>query len=310
MTRDRWSNAELEQLDKQIIDALRLSRPQSVRHVFYLMTDPRLPRPVEKTEKGYKRVQRQCVALRRQKRVPYNWIVDTTRRGYHTLTYDGPAAMVRTHARHYRVDPWATTDRVVEVWSESRSIAGVLEATCREYAVSLYPSAGFASLSLAYSAAEDAVERAAGRPVEIVYVGDYDPAGVLIDEAIMSELHEHLQNDLALHRIAITEEQIAAYDLPTKPRKKTEKRKPEMDKTVEAEAMPVGVLLGLLRGQLDAFLPEGALQEARQSEERVRKALTKLADLIDEGENGLSEVIDSRLLMKALRDQSDDDNGT
>ena len=82
--RSRWSKADLAQLDRQIVDALDKSRPQSVRHVFYLMTNPRLPRPVDKTEQGYKRVQRRCVELRRASDVPYNWIVDMTRRGYHT----------------------------------------------------------------------------------------------------------------------------------------------------------------------------------------------------------------------------------
>ena len=63
--RVRWSKADLQQLDEQIVSALRKSRPQSVRHIFYLMTNPRLQRPVDKTEHGYERVQRQCVNLRR-----------------------------------------------------------------------------------------------------------------------------------------------------------------------------------------------------------------------------------------------------
>ena len=55
--RTRWSKAQLAQLDQQIVEALEKSHPQSVRHIFYLMTNPRLPRPVEKSEEGYKRVQ-------------------------------------------------------------------------------------------------------------------------------------------------------------------------------------------------------------------------------------------------------------
>ena len=96
-SRKRWTNDHLERLDQQIVIALEKSRPQSVRHVFYLMTDPRLECPVDKTETGYKRVQRRCVDLRRAGRMPYDWIVDMTRRGHHTPTYDNPASLIRSH---------------------------------------------------------------------------------------------------------------------------------------------------------------------------------------------------------------------
>ena len=267
--RERWSKAQLAQLDQQIVEALEKSHPQSVRHIFYLMTNPRLPRWVDKSEKGYKRVQRQCVGLRRAGRVAYDRIVDMTRRGHHTPTYDSPASFIRHHARAYRVDPWAETDHCVEVWTESRSIAGVIEATCREYALSLYPSGGFSSLSLGYEAAGQVQQVPGDRPVEVVYIGDYDPAGMLIDQSIMTELGRHLGDILTLHRIAVTEEQIAQYDLPTKPRKASERRRPDIKATVEAEAMPVELLLRLLRQQLDVFLPDGALEKAREREKQI-----------------------------------------
>ena len=45
MTKD-----QLGQLHEQILDVFREDHPQSVRHVFYRMTAPRLPVPVLKTE--------------------------------------------------------------------------------------------------------------------------------------------------------------------------------------------------------------------------------------------------------------------
>ncbi len=49
----RRSNAQLAQLDEQIIAVLEQDHPQSVRHTFYMMTNPRLREPVEKSEHGY-----------------------------------------------------------------------------------------------------------------------------------------------------------------------------------------------------------------------------------------------------------------
>jgi hypothetical protein len=102
--RERRTRARIDQLDEQISDVLRADHPQSVRHVFYRMTNPRLPEPVEKSERGYRHVQRRLTELRRQGVVPYGWITDATRRGYFTTTYEDAADFVRRVHGLYRAD--------------------------------------------------------------------------------------------------------------------------------------------------------------------------------------------------------------
>jgi len=63
--RDRRTKAQIHQLDEQILAVLRDDHPQSIRHVYYRMTNPRLGEPVPKTDKGYKQVQYRCTVLRR-----------------------------------------------------------------------------------------------------------------------------------------------------------------------------------------------------------------------------------------------------
>ena len=125
--RERRSKAQVEQLDRQIKDVIAEDHPQSVRHIFYRMTDPRLPEPVEKSDRGYRHVQDRVVKLRRSGRLSYGWISDTTRRGYHVSTFEGTSDFVRRMAGLYRADLWAQSDWYVEVWCESRSIAGVIQ---------------------------------------------------------------------------------------------------------------------------------------------------------------------------------------
>lgn len=278
--RERRTYARLEMLDRQILDVLRSDHPQSVRHVFYRMTDPRLAEPIEKSERGYRHVQDRIVKLRRSKRLPFGWITDATRRGYHTNTYADASDFLRSVAGLYRANLWDTADVYCEVWTESRSIAGVVEGECSELAVSLYPAGGFVSLTLAYQAAETINHCAAKRPAVIYYIGDYDPAGVLIDVAVERELRHHLDPsiDLYFERIAITEEQIAAHDLPTKPRKDTDRRAPHIRETVEAEAMPAATLRGLLRQRIEALLPAQALRVTQEAERSERRWLGLLAD--------------------------------
>lgn len=69
--RRRRTRDQVAALDRQIIDVLRADHPQSVRHVFYRMTDPRLAEPVEKSDNGYQQVQARLVKLRREGAVPY-----------------------------------------------------------------------------------------------------------------------------------------------------------------------------------------------------------------------------------------------
>lgn len=283
--RERRTNARLEQLDAQILDVLRDDHPQSVRHVFYRMTNPRLPEPVEKSERGYRHVQDRMVKLRRAKRLPFGWISDATRRGYHTPTFRNESDFLRSMKGHYRADLWQHADTYCEVWTESRSIAGVVEDDCRELAVSLYPAGGFTSITLAFQSAEAINYYAGGRPVVIFYIGDFDPAGVLIDVALERELREHLSAGIELHfkRIAITEEQIVAFDLPTKPRKDTDRRALHIRETVEAEAMPAGILRDMLRQNIEKLLPARALMVAKAEEDSARNYFDRLAEIVGSG---------------------------
>ena len=279
----RRTKAQTEQLERQIYEVLASDHPQSVRHVFYRMTDPRLPEPVEKTERGYKQVQHRMVIMRRTGILPYHWITDATRRGYFTPTYGDSGDFLRAMAGHYRGDLWRQSEHYVEVWCESRSIAGTIEDTCEELAVSLYPAGGFTSLTLAFESARYIKAEAAGRPAEIIYVGDYDPAGVLIDRSIEGELCKHLASDVELnfHRIAITPEQVDLYDLPTKPRKAGERRAIHIERTVEAEAMPANILRDLLRQSVEQFLPDDALQVVKVAEESEREGLRRIANVLN-----------------------------
>lgn len=282
LKRERRSKERLEQLDAQIIDVLKTDHPQSVRHVFYRMTDPRLGEPVEKSDRGYRHVQDRCVKLRRSGRIPYHWIADMSRRGYFTNTFSDAGDFIRRMAGHYRADLWRDAEYRCEVWAESRSIASVLTDECEELAVSLYPCGGFASLSFAHAAAEEHNGDDDTRPLIVLYVGDYDPAGVLIDRALERELRAHLRADIPMdfRRIAINEEQVLEYDLPTKPRKEGDKRSQHIEYTVEAEAMPAHILRTILRTHVEVLLPEDALLVSKVAEASERAHLARMAAML------------------------------
>ena len=114
----------------------------------------------------------------------------------------------------------------------------------------------------------------------IFYIGDYDPAGVLIDVKLEQELRHHLDADVDLQfiRLGITPEQIRECDLPRNCRKATDQRSLHIEHTVEAEAMPAHMLRRIVRDEIEALLPSDALKVAKVAEELEREFLTSLAE--------------------------------
>jgi hypothetical protein len=162
---------------------------------------------------------------------------------------------------------------------------------CDRYAVNLYPCGGFSSVSFVHSAAADLNSGDLGKPVVILFIGDFDPAGVLIDIALERELRTHLDPsiDLIFKRIGINRDMVEKYDLPTKPRKPGDKRSLHVPFTVEAEALPATTLRSLLEAEIVALLPSRALEIARVAEESERSHLKLMAEILrsddDEEEN-------------------------
>ena len=279
--RSRRTRAQIAQLENRIVEILRADNPQSLRHVFYrLVDDQTLDVPVAKTEHGYKQVADRLRKLRWSGRVEWRWVSDAPRRGHFITTFSSPADFMARTLGTYRLDEWVNAACRVEVWCESRSLAGTVQRTCAELGVDLYPAGGFASDTFVYEAAQEI--KYIGKPTVLIYLGDFDPAGLLIDQDIIRKLREHLPDqEVELRRLAITAEQIEQYSLPTKPRKPGDRRRLDIEQTVEAEALPAGTLRAMLRDAVDAYLPDGVRERTRQAEAAQRETLRILSTQVD-----------------------------
>ncbi len=273
----RASRQEIEQLEQQIVNVLIEDNPQSIRHVFYRMTDPRLPVPVEKTEQGYERVQTRIKCMREQGLLPYEWIVDDTRSGDIPSVFKGPGDFIRRAANSFRLDVWGHSNVLVDVWCESRSLESVVSQVCDRWRVASYACGGFASLTLIHDAAKRA-NRIGKNKLVVLYIGDYDPAGVLIDVAVKDGLSAHLDGELEMRRVAVNRDQIDLYDLPTKPRKESEKRVEHLTHTVEGEAMPPSLLRQLLEAELRTFISLDVLERYEAVEKEKQRVLYAMGD--------------------------------
>jgi hypothetical protein len=98
------------------------------------------------------------------------------------------------------------------------------------------------------------------------------------------EQRAHLAHDVRFdfQRLAITEDQIVLYDLPSKTSKASDRRAPHIRRMVEAEAMPATVLRELVRARIKELLPAQALHAARVAEESERDLVERLAGFAQE----------------------------
>jgi hypothetical protein len=283
--RRRRTKAQTAQLEQQMLEVWAKSR-EGVRYVYYCMTATNLPEPVEKTDNGYDQVQRLSKKLRDNGRLPWDRVIDASRSGVYFPTCRGPRDFLEQSLDNdeYRISPWVNAPQYVQVWCESRSIAGVLEEVCKTFAVNLFPAGGFTSDTFILEGAT-VINAQEKRKVTVLSVGDYDDHGMLIDKGkkgIEKKLREFLNPDIELtfKRIAVTAGQIKKYNLPTKPAKKTNLRgkQKQIKNSVEAETMPAAVLQGILRRELEALLPNSKfeLQYATRMEERGKQTLRQI----------------------------------
>ena len=92
-----------------------------------------------------------------------------------------------------------------------------------QYDVPLMVTRGYPSLTFLHSAAEGIL--AEDKPAFLYYLGDHDPSGVHIPQKVESDLREMACGaQIHFERIAVNVDQIEAWNLPTRPTKKTDSR--------------------------------------------------------------------------------------
>jgi hypothetical protein len=147
--------------------------------------------------------------------LPWEWITDSTRYCRIPTMYDSPKDAMERTAEEYRRHLWAQQPRRVEVWAESDSVSGILDEVTRGLGVGLFSCRGQASKTFAQSSAEE--YRYAGKPVTILYVGDWDPMGLAIPRSLRERLLRYSRDavEVDFRRIAVTAGDVRSGELQT-----------------------------------------------------------------------------------------------
>jgi hypothetical protein len=263
---------------------LKDDHPQTVRQVFYQLVARGV---IEKTELEYKKTVGRLLGLMRLgDEISWDWIVDETRRGKITQTFDNVYDALSNTAKFYRRSALQDSDVYIEIWSEKEALAGIIYDAASEYDVPVMVSRGMPSLSQVWGTFANIHNAATNGKRSYVYqFGDHDPTGCLIPKTLEKRLGEFCLKYKTpllpvLERIALTKDQIRQYRLPTRPTKRegNPHAKGFEGRSVELDALPSRILRQMVTDCVERHITPQALSTLRITEESEREWIERIAD--------------------------------
>ena len=180
----------------------------------------------------------------------------------------------------------------IELWAEKTSVNDVLMALAGQYGLNVVTASGEISLTHCHRLVERA-KASAPRPVRILYISDFDPAGMSIPVACARKIEflihrEHLDLDVQVRPVVLTHEQCVRYRLPRTPIKKSEARAKRFEQRFDKGGTELDALEALHPGELRRIL-EQEIQRYHDGDLDYR--VSEAADDIQSDLNQVREAI-------------------
>ena len=250
--------------------------PITIRHLFYRLVGEQ---QIEKTEQAYTNLCSLLARWRRRHDVSFDVFSDATRYYRGPTLFDDMAEALQSTAECYRKNLWASQGTYAEVWCEKDAISSILAEAAGKFGVQVFVCRGFASLSSLNSAAKIFRQaQGAGKDVSIFYFGDHDPSGKAIDRAAERTLADDFGVLVDFRRIAVTEDQIEEFNLPTRPVKKSDTRAQGWTGgCVEIDTIKPADLRQMVEHEIISCIDPYAWTQLKETEQQELKTLESLA---------------------------------
>jgi len=187
--------------------------------------------------------------------------------------------------QRYVLERWSNQPKYVEVWIEKKAQQSIFETVCRNNRVALCPCKGYPSLTFLNEAADRFKKRQEeDKEVVVLYCGDHDPSGDDIPRSLQENLGR-MGATVEVKRIALTDDQIAEYDLPGVPAKDTDSRTAGWSggDVVEMDAMEPDTMKEIIDTEIKTHFDDDLYSELRDRQEREKAEYkTALKDYVVE----------------------------
>jgi hypothetical protein len=166
--------------------------------------------------KNTQKISRLLVDAREEGIIPWEWIVDDSRR----MEGDGGFTDLEQYARivqnSYRRDFWAHQRERVIIVSEKATVAGIVRPVLEEFGVPFFPVHGFNSATKIYDLCQE-IHRD-NRVYYFLYIGDHDPSGMFMsEEDFPQRLERYTPADPRLKQLGINTEALQVFGATYRP---------------------------------------------------------------------------------------------
>lgn len=275
------TRALLEQA-QAVLDEYREYWPLTCRQIFYRMVGAH---GYDKTEAAYGRLCHHLANARRGKLIPFDAIRDdgvTTYNLGHFEDRDDFLRHVRGLGARYTRNRLAAQEYHIEVWCEAAGMLPQLHRVAERYSVPVYSSGGFDSLTAKKRLSDRICDT--GKPAIILHLGDYDPSGKSIFNAVADDVAAFVEADrpwgtitVDFERVALTEEQVAEHDLPTAPAKASDSRaKGWKGGTCQLEALSPDQIASILKEAIERRIDWTQFLDDLDAQDREREEIQTL----------------------------------
>ena len=188
---------------------------------------------------------------------------------------------------------WEFQETYIEVWVEKLSLCDYFQPICKYWEVILVPCKGDQAISAIWEAKQRFDEKLTnGKNIKVLYFGDFNPSGVHAPIAIKKTLDNWNTHNIEFKRIALLFEDIAKYNLPPNPTKKTTKKdrtlaerfiaKYGADYNVELDSLKAHAYDEFMSRIEKSIKNEIDLKKRDKTKERIAKVRIRLKKLIKE----------------------------
>jgi len=266
---------------KAVLDEYRQYWPLTIRQIFYRLVGTK---DYPKTETFYKNLCHHLGNARRAKWIPFAAIRDDGVSVVGDEFFDDHEHFLR-HVRElgegYKRNKLAGQPYHIEVWCEAAGMTFQLSEIASPYSIDVYSCSGFDSLTAKKNLA-DRICRIGKRAI-ILHLGDYDPSGESMFEAVSEDVAAFVRSDrpwatvdVQFKRVALTKAQVAEYGLPTAPPKASDSRSAKWQgETCQLEALSPKQIGDLLQAAILEHLDLDRLAGDRAQEEVERRLIVR-----------------------------------
>lgn len=275
--------AETSKVLSDILDVLETykeHKPLTVRQIFYRLV---AQTGYGKTENKYRCLCEYLVKARRSKIIAFEDIRDDGITSTNPPGWESPHSFIEAikyHAESYSRDKQQRQTYRVIVLVEAAGMVPQIERIANDFGITVYSSSGFDSVTAKYKLSQ-AIE-SENRQTVVLHIGDYDPSGQCIADSAEDDIRAFLDDSrkMIFKRILITPEQIADFNLPTAPAKKTDRRGNGIIETCQAEALAPDVLARIVRSAIEEYIDFDVYNHDLQQEQAEKNHLVGILNSV------------------------------